>query len=155
MTKIKAHLISTIFVILFLAFGSIVYADNLGDKVNFNTEKIYDSSARTTISATLLKIGDNAYYYVDDTYWDSLSEYSKKHFIERLNSISVEFDNNIYPKETAFWGSEPRPGVDNDPRITILLEDLAKDNGGYFYSSNLYPKSIAPDSNEREMIVVS
>jgi len=155
MTKIKIRLILAIFVAPFLTFGSIVYADNLGDKVNFNTEKIYDSSARTTISATLLKIGDNAYYYVDDTYWGSLSEYSKKHFMERLNSISAEFDNNIYPKETAFWGSEPKPGVDNDPRITILLEDLAKDNGGYFYSSNLYPKSVAHDSNEREMIVVS
>jgi len=155
MTRIKAYLVSAIFVVLFLAFGPIVYADNLGDKVNFNTEKIYDISGRSRVSATLLKIGDNAYYYVDDTYWSLLSEYSKKHFMERLDSISVEFDNNIYPKEIAFWGSESRLGVDNDPHITILLEDLTKDNGGYFYSSNLYPKSIAPDSNEREMIIVS
>ncbi len=155
MKKIKIYIAIMAFLVSFFTLSSIAYADNLGDRVSFITDQTYDRLGRTTIPATLLKIGQNAYYYAENAYWNSLPQYYKNNLMERLDSLSNEFDQNIYPNEPAFWGAEPNPGVDKDPRITILFEDLRKDNGGYFYSSNLYPKTMAPDSNEREMIVVS
>jgi len=72
-----------------------------------------------------------------------------------MQQLASDFDTDIYPSQTTFWGQEPKPGVDDDNRITILLEQLKSGNGGYFSTSNGYSKTLAPDSNEREMIVVS
>ena len=139
----------------FIGFSSNAFADNLGAKADFIVDKSYDRLGRDVASATLLKIGVNAYYYVDDAHWNILSEFKKNNLMTRLDVLSREFDENIYPKETAFWGFEPNPGIDKDSRVTIFFEDLNKDSGGYFDPTNLFPKSTLADSNEREMIVVS
>jgi hypothetical protein len=78
-----------------------------------------------------------------------------------INAILNEFDNNIYPKDTATFGGEPNPGIDNDPRICILLLDI-KDGfnppvnpgylAGYFDSGNEYLQSQYAYSNEKEML---
>ena len=55
---------------------------------------------------------------------------------------------------TGYFGSEWKPGVDNDPRMTILHGDI-RGAGGYYSSSDEYPKAIRPHSNEREMIYLN
>jgi len=55
------------------------------------------------------------------------------------------------------FGREWSPGIDNDPRIHILLvnEPLWGGYFGYFSTANEYPTAIYPYSNQREMIVVN
>ena len=139
----------------FFVFVFNASADNVGDIKNFNVNSKYDQFSRTSLSATLRQISDRAYFYVENRYWDNLNSNERSVLNNEIFALSQEFDNNIYPKETQFWGAEPNPGIDNDPKITIVLEDLVSGNGGYFDTTNEYPKRIAGDSNEREMIFIS
>lgn len=130
-------------------------ADTIGQTQIFNVNSKYDQFSRTSLSATLRSVSSHAYFYIDDRYWDSLSSNQKNFLNNSVFVLAQEFDDNIYPKETQFWGAEPNPGIDNDPRITIVLEDLISGNGGYFDSTNEYLKQVTDNSNQREMIFVS
>lgn len=144
----------SIFLLPFFISG-FAHADTLGQSRKFFVNSGYDNYGRTSLSAILKIVSDRAYFYVDDKYWNSLSAYGRDIIMVGLQSLAAEFDNNIYPGETSFWGSEAKPGVDNDPHILILLEDLSTGNGGYFETKNLFSKNTIEDSNESEMIVVN
>ena len=132
-----------------------VSADTIGQTRIFNVNSKYDQFSRTSIGTTLMNVSNRAYFYVEDRYWNNLNPSQKTYLNDSISVLAREFDDNIYPKETQFWGAEPNPGIDNDSKITIVLEDLVSGNGGYFDTSNEYPKNIATDSNEREMIFLS
>jgi len=80
-----------------------------------------------------------------------------------LSGLQTEFDTKIYPTNTNNFGSEPNPGIDNDPLITILLLNI-KDGlsgaggsyvAGYFDPGNEYPLFANPFSNQREMFYLN
>ncbi len=139
-------------VLSFLSLSNMAHADTLGQRVNFNVNSEFDRYNRTSLGATLRYVGDRSYFYVEDKYWDGLNSLGQNTLIDNITTLADAFDNNIYSKETAVWGSEPNPGVDGDPRITILLEEMTVNRGGYFETSNGYKKEEAQDSNEREMV---
>lgn len=101
-------------------------------------------------SAVLRKISKHCYLYVEEDreYKDAV-----------LQNISDRFDNVIYKLDTETFGSEPKPGIDNDERITILMVDI-RDGwapgkgyvGGYFFPLDCYSTNTFKYSNEREMI---
>jgi len=132
-----------------------IRADTIGQRESFFVNNKYDKYGRTNLNAALRYVGDKLYVYVEDDYWNSLGSVKQDLLSSNILAMGIEFDNNIYPKETAFFGSEPNPGVDNDSRITILLENLVINNGGYFDSANAYTRDKIDNSNQREMIVVS
>ncbi len=142
------------FLLILISFfvGKPVYADSLGQRTNFNVNPEFDKYERTSLTATLRHIGENLYFYIEDSYWDGLGFAGQNSLLTNIKFLADEFDKNIYPKETALWGSEPKPGIDGDPKITILLEELLTNNGGYFDTANGYAKESSKDSNEREMI---
>ena len=146
--------VAVAFLMPFFVFSH-VSADTIGQTRIFNVNSKYDEFSRTSISVTLRNISNRAYFYVEDRYWDNLSPNRRTALSGNMSELGAEFDNNIYPKETQFWGSEPNPGIDNDARITIVLENLVSGNGGYFDSSNGYPKTLVNNSNEREMFFLS
>lgn len=147
---IIAAFIPAIFVLSFNAS-----ADTVGQTQTFTVNTKYDQFGRTTLDATLRSISSQAYFYVDDRYWNSLSPSEKTYLMDNISSLGQEFERNIYSTETQFWGSEPNPGIDGDPKITVLLEDLISGNGGYFNTANIFSKKTASDSNEREMVFVN
>lgn len=132
-----------------------VFADELGQNTVFMTDAKYDVSGATSISATLRAVGQDAYWYVDDRYWQTLSPAQQVHYMDSLTQLSSQFDSVIHPKSIALWGSENTPGVDNDSHVVILLERLTSTAGGYFETINNYPKNVAPQGNAREMIYIS
>lgn len=143
-----------LFTFYFLLSNS-VSADSLNQSAAFYINPDYEYFGRDKITATLREISGNAYWYVSDDYWAGISEAEKSPFLSNLDELTREFDSRIYPVETDFWGSEPRPGIDNDPKITILISRLVDFAGGYFDSSHLYKKSQIDDSNEREMVFIN
>ncbi len=128
------------------------FADTIGEHHTFFVNQAYDATGRTSVPVTLEYVSTHAYFYVEDSYLNNLRPFERAQFDQQITSSAQEFDNNVYPKETAFWGSEANPGIDNDPKITILLERLNQGTGGYFDSTNEYPVTQAPTSNQREMI---
>lgn len=132
-----------------------VSADTIGEHHTFFVNSTYDATGRTSIPVTLEYVSAHTYFYVDDSYLNNLRPYDRSVFDQEIIASAQEFDNNIYPKETAFWGSEPNPGIDNDSRITILLERLNTGTGGYFDSANGYSLGQVPQSNQREMITAN
>lgn len=148
-----------IFIAIFIFSGLIFFQNaraavsgNLGESVFFVVDQKYDSSGRNQVEATLRKIGQRAYFYVENKYFDSLTSVQRDNFLNAQNSLADEFDNIIYPKLTEFYGSEWNPGIDNNSRITFLFTPMADDAGGYFRTNDEFPVSQMADSNEREMI---
>jgi len=141
--------------ILSLGIGFFVQAENLGENANFNIDPSYDISGRTQLTASLIKIAPKLYLYIDKTWWDSQDSLKQNEILNILDSLSLEFENKIYPTLTRTFGSEWNPGIDGDSRITVLLQPMIKEAGGYFNSGDEYPRAQYPNSNQREMIYLN
>ncbi|HBC74328.1 MAG: hypothetical protein A2008_11660 [Candidatus Wallbacteria bacterium GWC2_49_35] len=120
-----------------------------GMKEEFFIMNIVENKAEKR-AAILKKIGKHCYLYLEEG----------REFPESvLRNIVDRFDNVIYRISTETFGSEPKPGIDNDERVTILMADI-KDGwkpgkgfvGGYFSPLDCYPSKVVQYSNEREMI---
>ncbi len=130
-------------------------AANSGEVINFNVDKDFDASNRMQVTATLVKTAPKLYFYVEKTWWDLQAQAKKDEILAGFDSLSVEFDNKIYPVLTSVFGSEWKPGVDGDEKITILFQAIKEDAGGYFRTADEYIKLQLPDSNEREMLYLN
>lgn len=97
------------------------------------------------ITASIKVVTEHAYWYVKDGYSVNL---------QRLQESANWFETHIYPTDRRVFGMEANPGIDNDPRITVLMAPIAG-VGGYFSSSDAYPRAVNHYSNQRDMIYIS
>ena len=116
------------------------YGYQVGDHDEFRVLELSVPSIRT-IGASVRHITDHAYFFVEDG--TSVSQAT-------IEAIGADFETIVYPRVRARFGSEWTPGVDSDPRISILHASL--DAGGYFSGGDEFPATIATDSNEREVL---
>ncbi len=116
----------------------------LGDSDDFY---FYNERTRSTekLTAVVRVLTDHAYWYVQT----GLSLDPGK-----LTQVALEFDGKTYPNVRRLYGEEWTPGIDGDPRISILLARIP-DVGGYFSGSDELPRWVNPYSNEREMIYIN
>lgn len=138
---------------VFLPFA--IHAASVGETIDFKTTPSYDLYGRSQITAFLKKISNSAYFYVEQDFWNSLDQTAKNDFETKLDALALDFDQNVYPNITALFGSEWKSGIDNDERLTILFTSLRRNAGGFFDSGNEFPKTMNPDSNEREMLYLN
>ena len=138
--------------VLFFSLPFFANAQDLNSEVKFNVDPSYDYSGRSQIDAFLQQVGQNAYFYIENDYYKNLNAADKTKISDAINSLSEEFDGVIYPKLREFYGSEWKPGIDQDDKITVLLFNMKDDVAGYFNSGDEYPKIQFPNSNEREMV---
>ena len=106
--------------------------------LNIVTNQVYP------VTATLHRVTDHAYWYVDDDFAFSLRD---------LEESARVFEEQIRPRIISVFGEELVPGVDNDVHLTILHTPL-RGIAGYFSSADEYPVQVHPFSNEREMIYI-
>lgn len=71
-----------------------------------------------------------------------------------LERSATRFEEETYPAVTQVFGKEWNPGVDNDPHLNVLNARLSG-VAGYFSSTDEYPTSVRPRSNEREIIYMN
>lgn len=126
-----------------------------GEQVNFYVDAGYDAFGRDQITATLRAVGDNIYFYVGNDYWNKLDANQRDLLKKTLEDLADQFDQVIYPKERAVFGSEWSPGIDNDKKITVLVSQLVNDAGGYFNACDEFSRSQIPTSNQREMLYLN
>jgi hypothetical protein len=119
-------------------------AYQLGDQETFWVGES-DTLRHFQVTADLRYIGPNSYWWIEDGNDVSDSD---------VAASAEVFENNIYPTNRAFFGSEWSPGVDNDPHVHIFIGNVPG-VGGYFYSINEYSKLINPYSNEKEMFFIN
>ncbi|HYP38838.1 MAG TPA: hypothetical protein VEX13_00620 [Chloroflexia bacterium] len=98
-----------------------------------------------TVTATIREVTEHAYWYVQDG-----QDFDE----EVIKRTAKDFEENIYPTNRTLFGSEWTPGVDNDPRITVLFAAIAG-AGGYYSSADEYTRAVNPYSNEREIIYIN
>lgn len=106
----------------------------------------FDTNEHREIQAELRYAGDAVLMYVERGL-----EYNQAD----LEHAAETFEQTIYSRTRAVFGSEVQPGVDGDERLTILN---ASDLGmvlGYYSSQDSLPIQINRFSNERDMFVMN
>ncbi len=98
-----------------------------------------------TVTATIRDVTAHAYWYTQD---------GRQFDQAALQRAASTFESQIYPTDHRLFGSEWSPGVDNDPRITVLFASIPG-AGGYFSSADEYTRAINPYSNQREIIYIN
>ncbi len=106
---------------------------------NQQSKTYYQSTAR------LVHKTEHTYWYVEKGVNLPLAD---------VQAAAAYFEAQTYPTEHRYFGSEPNPGADNDPRLTILIGHIV-DVGGYYSTADEYPRTVNPYSNEREMIYIN
>ena len=145
-SKIKTIFILTLLLLPFLSFAQ---------TESFNVDPSYDLFSRQEIAAELIRTTSNLYFYVERTWWDSLSSQEQNEVRLAVFDLGEEFQNRIYPILTSNFGSIPEPGIDGDERITVLIHQMRQDAGGYFNSGDVYSRLQVPRSNQREMVYLA
>lgn len=106
-----------------------------------------DTNDYFQVSATLQHATEHAYFWIED---------GIRYRENELVSLGELFDNQIYPTNREFFGSEWTPGVDGDPHIYILYaRDLGNSIVGYFSSNDSYNPLVQEYSNGHEMFVIN
>lgn len=145
----------TLFLIILLFLPNLSKADSLGQQLNFFIEPEYDISNRNNILATLIEKTNQLYFYIASDWWHKRSEEEQVKIKSIFSSLSVSFEEEIYPRLTTTFGSEWKPGIDNDERITLLFHPMKEKAKGYYRTVDEYPKLQSPSSNEREMVYLN
>jgi len=116
----------------------------VGDRQHFwvlNT----DQGQNFQVNAALRYITDHAYFWIQDGI-----NYTPR----ELKALADTFENEIYPTDREFFGSEWTPGVDGDVHLYILYaRGVGKHIAGYFSSADEYPPQVFNYSNAHEMFV--
>lgn len=100
------------------------------------------------VEAELMAVTDHAYFWVET----SLG-YDPAEVVE----VAQQFEGQFYPEVTRLFGTEWRPGIDNDPRFSILhLDGYAEGSElGFFDSGDEFPRTINRASNEQELVYLN
>ena len=73
-----------------------------------------------------------------------------------LEAAADLFEEQTYATNRAFFGSEWRPGVDNDSHLSILhATNLGNSVAGYYSSADEFVSEVREDSNEMEMFYIN
>lgn len=144
-----------IFGMFFLIIPNIVSANT--NTTTFLVNKSYDRSGRSQVEAFLEYTSQNAYFYIEKEFYDSLTTEQKDTVHSQMTETGNNFDKTVYPKIRNIFGEEWTPGIDGDKRITILFTRLDYDIGGYFNPNDEYDKDLVVNeaSNEREMLYIN
>ncbi|MFZ5951413.1 MAG: hypothetical protein ACOYXC_11955 [Candidatus Rifleibacteriota bacterium] len=124
-------------------------ADQPEPELGMQTEFFVDRNGgdkRVKVPATLKIIGVHCLVYL---------EKGRRVDENKLKRMAQIFDRTVYPKTTSNFGSEWKPGIDGDPRITLLLLSGMEDCDGYFYPGDEFTEDKHPGSNQREMLYLS
>ncbi len=143
------------FGLMFFALPFLVFAYSSGTQSKFYLEQDFDKTDRETLYATIRYVSTNAYFYIENQWWEDLPVGERDSLNTKLVDLAKHFDSEIYPKMTDAYGSEWRPGIDGDYKITILFHQMKNEAAGYFRTIDEYPTIQAPGSNEREMIYLN
>ena len=112
------------------------------------TDRFFIHIPDAEVTATCIAKSEHLYVYIENSVRPMLTK-------AEAAEIAQEFDTRIYPNVRRWMGTEWKPGLDRDNRITLLMHDVGMNGsgleyGGYFAAADQRP--TAPNSNRREML---
>lgn len=117
---------------------------SLGEKQNFWVHDL-DTNENNEVQASLRYITPHVYFWVQDGL--DINE-------DEMKALVDTFENQMYPTNREFFGSEWSPGIDGDEHIYILYSrGLGFSVAGYFSSSDSTHPLIQEFSNAHEMFL--
>ncbi len=145
------------FIILLVAcLPSFAFSNSTGVVEKFFIEKKLDNEDRSRIDAELELITNYIYFYVDKEWWNELEEDQKKEHKNSIYNLGKEFEDNIYPKITEYFGKMPSHEiVGKENRVAVLFHPMQANSGGYFNSGDQYSIYQHSRSNERNMVYLN
>ena len=118
----------------------------IGDTETFRVPTETDNRGEP-ITTVLLGMTDNVLVWIDE---------SERISAARVQWLAEEIDETIVQPLHQLFDYDPPPGVDGDPRIYVVGVRWTDWNiAGYFASPHAAPRSVLPESNEHEMLVVN
>jgi len=118
----------------------------VGDQQMFWVTNV-DTNENFQVTTTLRYLGEHVYIWVEEGVVFSESD---------LEALGETFDDEIYPTNREFFGSEWSPGVDGDPRIYIVYAGgLGRSLAGYFSSADALHPQAHEFSNAHEMFLIN
>jgi immune inhibitor A len=100
-----------------------------------------------SINATLVAMTEHVYFWVEDGL--DLDP-------EAVREAAVRFESEFYPQLIRLFGEVWTPGIDGDPRFSVLhAENGTSDELGRFNSEDEFPRSLYRYSNEQELIYMN
>ena len=123
------------------------------ETMDFFVDQYYSASEKSTTSAILVKDINNAYFYVDRIYWESIGQEEKNTISSIIEKLSTNYRYEIYPTLTNAFGTEWMTGTEN--KLTVLFYPMKGDALGYIRTVDGYEKTINPTSNQREMVYLN
>jgi hypothetical protein len=106
-----------------------------------------DTNENSQYTATLRYITPHVYFWVEN---------SVSYNDQEMRQLIDTFEEQIYPTNREFFGSEWTPGVDGDPHLYILYTPgMGYAVAGYFASTHEYPPPIQEYSNTAEMFLLA
>lgn len=125
---------------------------NLGDRTVTSTPhtlgegtQFYNGTNR--VDATLVAVTEHVYFWVEDGL--DLDP-------EAVREAAERFESEFYPQLVRLFGEVWTPGIDGDPRFSVLhAQNGTSDELGRFNSEDEFPQSLYRYSNEQEMIYMN
>lgn len=118
----------------------------VGEKQAFWVANL-DTNENFQVDATLRYVTPHTYFWIQD---------GVKYKEADLKALAEAFENEMYPTNRDFFGSEWSPGIDGDPHIYILYAGgLGFSLAGYFSSADAYHPLAHEYSNAHEMFVLN
>jgi len=106
-----------------------------------------DTIEYSRITATLIYITPHSYFWAQEGTNANLND---------VKALMDVFENEIYPTNREFFGSEANPGVDGDPHIFVIYANgFGSGVAGYFYASDAYNPLVKEYSNAHETYMLS
>lgn len=127
---------------------SVPYAGpfRVGDQKNFWVTNS-DTNQTSQRLATLRYAGDIVYFWIENSVSFNQAD---------LERLARTFEEQMYPTNRNFFGSEWSPGIDNDPHIYILYTTgMGFNVAGYFSSADEIHPIARQDSNAHEMFLIN
>jgi len=141
--------------IFLIIFSLVLKVQAASFERSFYTEPKYDENGLSIIETQLIKTTNKFYIYAQKDWYQKLEPIQKQELDNKLNEITNIFEYQFYPKITSLLTTEEIPGVDNDPRLIVVLEKIRKEAGGYTRSIDSLPKSMVYNSNEGQIIFLN
>lgn len=118
----------------------------VGDRETFWASNT-DTNETFRVNAVLREVVDSAYFWIEDGV-----SYRPKD----LTRLAETFNNEIYPTNRAFFGSEWTPGIDGDPHLYILYaHNLGESTAAYYSSIDSVNPLAHQYSNAHEMFMIN
>lgn len=106
-----------------------------------------DTNQSFQVDATLRYAGEHLYFWIEN---------GVPYSADDLQRLSETFEDEIFPTNREFFGSEWSPGVDNDPRLYIVFaRGLGRSIAGYYSSSDEFSPLAHEYSNAHEMFLLN